>query len=77
MPISASPSAAGAGICFLVSLITGVLFGAAPAWLSSHTQPAEALRGAGRGTRDRSSIPQKALVVLQVALSLVLLAGRS
>ena len=75
MPISASPSLQILGFAFLVSLITGVLFGAAPAWLSSRTQPAEALRGAGRGTRDRSSIPQKALVILQVALSLVLLAG--
>ncbi len=75
MPISASPSLLVLGFAFLVSLITGVLFGAAPAWLSSHTQPAEALRGAGRSTRDRSSIPQKALVILQVALSLVLLAG--
>jgi predicted permease len=75
MPISASPSLQVLGFAFLVSLITGVLFGAGPAWLSSHAQPAEALRGAGRGTRDRSSIPQKALVILQVALSLVLLAG--
>jgi predicted permease len=75
MPISASPSPQILGFAFLISLATGILFGAAPAWLSSHTQPAEALRGAGRGTRDRSSIPQKALVVLQVALSLVLLAG--
>jgi predicted permease len=75
MPISADPSLPVLGFAFLISLMTGVLFGAGPAWLSSHTQPAEALRGAGRGTRDRSSIPQKALVVLQVALSLVLLAG--
>ncbi len=75
MPISANPSAEVLGFAFMVSVITGVLFGAAPAWLSSHTQPAEALRGAGRGTRDRASIPQKALVVVQVALSLVLLAG--
>ena len=50
-------------------------FGAAPAWLSFHTQPAEALRGVSRTTRDRSSLPQKALVVFQAALSVVLLAG--
>ncbi len=38
----------------------------------------EALRGASRssgGARDRSSLPQKALVVFQAALSVVLLAG--
>jgi predicted permease len=55
--------------------VTGALFGIAPAWLSSHAQPAEALRGVNRSTRDRSSLPQKALVVFQAALSLVLLAG--
>jgi macrolide transport system ATP-binding/permease protein len=75
MPVSASPSLPVLGFAFLVSLVTGVLFGTAPAWLSSHTQPAEALRGVNRSTRDRSSVPQKALVVFQAALSLVLLAG--
>jgi predicted permease len=75
MPVSASPSLEVLGFAFLVSLATGILFGAAPAWLSSHTQPADALRGVGRATRDRSSIPQKVLVILQVALSLVLLVG--
>jgi hypothetical protein len=63
------------GFAFLVSLVTGVLFGTAPAWMSSHAQPADALRGANRSTRDRSSLPQKALVIFQAALSLVLLAG--
>ncbi len=75
MPISASPSLPVLGFAFLVSLITGLLFGLAPAWLSFHAQPAEALRGVSRSTRDRSSLPQKALVVLQAALSVVLLAG--
>ena len=75
MPVSASPSWTVLGFAFLVSLLTGVLFGAGPAWLSSHAQPAEVLRGSTRTTRDRSSFPQKALVVFQAALSLVLLAG--
>jgi macrolide transport system ATP-binding/permease protein len=75
MPISANPSLEVLGFAFLVSLVTGLLFGAGPAWLSSHAQPAEVLRGANRSTRDRASLPQKALVVLQAALSLVLLAG--
>ncbi|MGA2168350.1 MAG: ABC transporter permease [Terracidiphilus sp.] len=75
MPISASPSLPILGFAFLVSLVTGILFGAGPAWLSSHAQPAEVLRGANRSTRDRSSLPQKTLVVLQAALSMVLLAG--
>ncbi len=75
MPISASPSWTILGFALLVSVITGVLFGTAPAWLSLHAQPAEALRGINRSTRDRSSLPQKALVVFQAALSLVLLTG--
>ncbi|MGB8261697.1 MAG: ABC transporter permease [Terracidiphilus sp.] len=75
MPVTASPSLAVLGFAFLVSLVTGVLFGTAPAWLSSHAQPAEALRGVNRSTRDRSSLPQKSLVVFQAALSLVLLSS--
>ncbi len=75
MPVNATPSLMVLGFAFAVSLLTGILFGTAPAWLSSHAQPAEALRGVNRSTRDRSSLPQKALVVLQAALSVVLIAG--
>jgi len=75
LPIQASPSLLVLGFAFLVSLLTGLIFGAAPAWVSSHAQPAEALRGSNRATSDRSSLPQKALVVFQAALSLVLLVG--
>jgi predicted permease len=75
MPLDANPSLPVLGFAFLVSLVTGILFGTGPAWMASHAQPAEALRGVNRSTRDRSSIPQKALVVFQAALSLVLLAG--
>jgi predicted permease len=75
LPIEASPSPMVLGFAFLISLITGLLFGTAPAWLSSHAQPAEALRGSNRTTSDRSSLPQKMLVVFQAALSLVLLVG--
>jgi predicted permease len=75
LPIEASPSLTVLGFAFLVSLATGVLFGLAPAWFASHAQPAEVLRGVNRSTRDRSSLPQKVLVVSQAALSLVLIAG--
>jgi predicted permease len=75
LPIDASPSLPVLGFAFLVSLLTGILFGAGPAWLSSHAQPAEVLRGINRSTRDRSSLPQRALVIFQAALSVVLLAG--
>ncbi len=75
LPIHADPSPLVLGFAFLVSLVTGILFGVGPAWLSSHAQPAEVLRGVNRSTRDRSSLPQKSLVVFQAALSLVLLGG--
>jgi macrolide transport system ATP-binding/permease protein len=75
MPIQASPSPVVLAFTFLISLITGVFFGTAPAWLSSHAQPGDALRGTSRSSGDRSSLPQRALIVLQVALSMVLLAG--
>src|SRR6266702_1151602 len=75
MPVHASPSLLVLAFAFLVSLLTGIIFGTAPAWLSSHAQPADALRGVNRSTGDRSSLPQRALIVLQVALSMVLLAG--
>lgn len=75
VPIDATPSLPILAFAFGLSLVTGALFGTAPAWLTSHGDPAEALRGANRSTRDRSSLPQKTLVVVQATLSIVLLAG--
>ncbi|HTJ30327.1 MAG TPA: ABC transporter permease, partial [Acidobacteriaceae bacterium] len=75
MPVQATPSLMVLGFAFLVSLLTGVLFGTAPAWMSSHAEPAEVLRGASRSMSDKSSLPQKILVIFQAALSLVLLVG--
>jgi predicted permease len=78
MPVEAGPSWPVLGFAFLVSLLTGIIFGTAPAWLSSQAQPAEALRGVNRTNglgADSSSLPQKVLVIVQVALSVVLLAG--
>ena len=74
IPINTTPSLPILAFAFVLSLLTGVMFGVAPAWISSHSDPAEALRGANRATRDRSALPQKSLVVAQVAFSLVLLA---
>ena len=73
LPISASPSAIVLGFAFGLSLLTGLVFGIAPSWVTSHAEPAEALRGSNRSTRDSSSFLQRALVVFQSALSLVLL----
>ena len=73
LPIQASPSLPVLGFAFLLSLVTGIVFGIVPAWITSHSDPAEALRGVNRSTRDRASLPQKSLIVFQAALSLVLL----
>ena len=75
LPISTAPSLVVLAFAFGLALVTGIIFGAAPAWLATRTDPAEALRGSGRGTRDRSSFARKALLVVQATLSLVLVAG--
>ena len=73
LPIAASPSLPVLGFAFLLSLVTGIVFGIVPAWITSHSDPAEALRGVNRSTRDRGALPQKSLIVFQAALSLVML----
>ncbi len=75
LPIHASPSPAVLAFAFGLSLVTGLIFGIAPAWVTSHSEPAEALRGSNRSTKDHSGWLQRSLVILQAALSLVLLVG--
>jgi predicted permease len=75
VPIDAKPSLAVLGFAFGVSLVTGLLFGTAPAWFAAKTNPAAVLHGAGRSTRDGRALPRKALVVVQATLSVVLLTG--
>jgi predicted permease len=75
VPIEAAPSLPVLAFAFALSVVTGALFGTAPAWLASHADPAEALRGANRSTHDKSSLSQRILVIVQATLSVVLLAG--
>ena len=74
-PIQASPSPEVMAFACGLSLLTGVLFGVAPAWIASRTDPADALRGGMRSTVGGASLLQRGLVVVQAALSLVLLVG--
>ncbi len=75
LPLHATPSLPVLAFCLFASLFTGILFGMAPALLTSRTNPVEAMRGANRGTQKGAALPQKALVVLQAAVSLVLLSA--
>ena len=77
LPIHASPSLPVLGFALGVSFLTGIIFGIVPAWITSRSDPAEALRGVSRSTRDSSSLPQRSLIIFQAALSLVLLIGAS
>jgi predicted permease len=64
------------GLTLAVSLATGLIFGLAPAWQATRPELTPALNAPGRGSRGqtRSRLSQ-ALVVTQVALSLLLLVG--
>ncbi len=73
MPVTAAPSPMVIGFAFALSVVTGVLFGLAPALMAARTQPAEALRSNTRTTAHGASFLQRSLVILQAALSLVLL----
>jgi predicted permease len=75
LPISPLPSPAVLAFACGLALLSGVIFGAAPAWFATRTHPAEALRGAGRSTSDHSSFTRQGLLILQAAVSVVLVAG--
>ena len=75
VPIHASPSLSVLLFASALCLVTGILFGVAPAWMAAQTQPADALRTGSRSTTSKASLLQRGLVVLQAALSLVLLVG--
>lgn len=75
LPIHISPSPQVLAFAFLLAILTGLLFGVAPAWTASRAEPADAMRNNIRTTTGRASLLQSGLVVLQATLSLVLLVG--
>ena len=75
LPISPLPSFMVLAFAFGLALMTGVIFGAAPAWFATRTDPADALRGSGRSTSDHSHFTRTGLVIVQATLSVVLVAG--
>jgi len=73
VPISATPSLSVLFFTLSMSVLTGILFGTAPAWMTSHADPIESLRGANRSVAGGRSWAQRSLVIGQAAMSLVLL----
>jgi len=58
-----------------VAILTGILFGFAPAWRCSREDPASVLQQSARRLSGRMGKLSKALIITQVALSIVLLLG--
>ena len=59
----------------LLALATGILFGLLPAWQTSRADVSEGLHGGMKAGGPRNIRLRNALVVTQMALALVLLAG--
>jgi len=75
LPIHAGPTASTLGFTLLLSLLTGVTFGIAPAWMTSRAKSAEAQRRATPNRDIHLSLLQKFFIVFQAALSIILLLG--
>ena len=73
VPVSATPSLPVLLFTLGVSFLTGIIFGIAPAWVTSHADPVEALRGINRSLGGGRGWTQKSLVIAQAAVSVVLL----
>jgi len=64
------------GFTLALSLLTGIVFGLAPAWRATKVDLTPTLKDSGRGSSAASrSLLSRGLVVMQVALSLLLLVG--
>ena len=63
------------GFSLLVTIVTSVLFGLAPAFFSSRANPNESLREGERGSSSGQNRGRSLLISGEIALSLVLLVG--
>ena len=78
VPVNPAPSAPVLLFALGISVITGVAFGIVPAWMASLADPIEALRGVNRAVAGSRGVvgtaaAQKTLVIVQAAVSVVLL----
>lgn len=73
--LSTSPDARVLAFTVAVAVASAVVFAAAPAWSASGVRPIDALRKQTRSVRGGVTAAGKSLLVLQIALSLMLVAG--
>ena len=75
VPLRSAPSVAVLLFALGLSVITGMVFGIAPAWIASRADPIEALRRVNRSAGHDRRWVQKLLVIVQAAVSIVLLSA--
>ena len=56
VPVSPAPSWPVLLFTLGISVLTGIVFGTAPAWMTSHSDPVEALRGANRSVGGEAAV---------------------
>jgi predicted permease len=74
VPVSAAPSIPVLLFALAVSLMTALIFGIVPAWITSRADPMDAMRGSTR-TAAETTGAQKTLAIAQAAVSVVLLSA--
>jgi len=75
VPVDAAPSPRVLLFALGISVPTGIIFGIAPAWMTSRAEPIEALRGVNHSIGRDRHWAQKTLVIGQATVSLVLLSA--
>ena len=75
VPIATTPSLLVLAFTASLSSITGIACGMAPAWFATRTDPIAALRGSGRGIGPHSVRYRTALLIVQLSLSVAVVAG--
>jgi putative ABC transport system permease protein len=75
VPVDPAPSIPVLLFALGISILTAIVFGIVPAWMSSQAEPIEALRGVNRSAGGRHHWAQTTLVIVQTAVSVVLLSS--
>jgi predicted permease len=75
LPVSIAPDLRVLAFAAAISLLTGILFGLAPALRATGVDPAPAMKEGTHRAGLSSRAPDRVLVVAQVALSVVLISG--